>query len=120
MASKALDASTATQERERTPWLTRARRESIVTWIGMAFFLVIALFPIAVMLVTSFKQGSDIIDLQTPPLWFHRLPTFSHYVYLFQQTKFLTWAWNTIVISFCTVVITLILSVPAAYALARL
>ncbi|HZQ38319.1 MAG TPA: carbohydrate ABC transporter permease [Dehalococcoidia bacterium] len=120
MASDALDVSTQATAREAAPWLSRGRKDSIVTWLGMIFFLVIALFPIVVMAITSFKQGSDIIDVQTPPLWFHRLPTFSHYVYLFEQTKFLTWAWNTIVISFFTVVITLILAVPAAYALARL
>jgi multiple sugar transport system permease protein len=54
------------------------------------------------------------------PFWFSRSPTFGHFAYLFNHTSFVTWCTNTLIISACTVVITLILAVPAAYALARL
>src|SRR6476646_6022937 len=98
----------------------RKTRESILTYAGLAFFLVLALFPIYWMVITAFKQDSDLIDSSTVPFWFGRSPTFGHFQYLILHTSFITWMFNTLIISVFTVVITLALSVPAAYALARL
>lgn len=98
----------------------RQNRESILTYFGLAVFLVIALFPIYWMLITAFKQDSDLLNLGTVPFWFSRKPTLGHFQYLFQHTSFVRWCINTLIISVGTVAITLVLSVPAAYALARL
>lgn len=100
--------------------LRRQTRESIYTYVALAFFVLIALFPIYWMVITSFKQDGDLLDLGTVPFWFSKAPTFKHFVYLFQQTSFVTWMENTFIISIFTVLITLVLSIPAAYALARL
>jgi len=99
---------------------TRKTRESILTYAGLAFFLFIALFPIYWMVITAFKQDRDLINTKTIPFWFGERPTFSHFTYLFSHTSFLTWLTNTAIISACTVIITLLIAVPAAYALARL
>jgi len=98
----------------------RKTRESILTYVGLGIFLLIALFPIYWMLITAFKQDSDLINLGTVPFWFGRKPTLQHFQYLFQHTSFVRWCINSIIISVCTVAITLVLAVPAAYALARL
>jgi multiple sugar transport system permease protein len=98
----------------------RRIRQSIYTYVGLAFFLVIALFPIYWMVITAFKQDRDLINTSTIPFWFGEKPTLGHFSYLFNHTIFTTWLANTALISFCTVVITLVLAVPAAYALARL
>ncbi|MHB8574076.1 MAG: carbohydrate ABC transporter permease [Dehalococcoidia bacterium] len=100
--------------------MNRRVRASVFTYTGLAFFLLIALFPIYWMAITAFKQPSDLIDSTTVPFWFGKSPTLSHFTYLFQHTSFVTWCENTLIIASLTVVITLLLSIPAAYALARL
>jgi multiple sugar transport system permease protein len=54
------------------------------------------------------------------PLWFHLPPTLKHFSYLFYSTNYGAWIVNTMVIAFWVAVITLLIAVPAGYALARL
>src|SRR5213076_2244055 len=43
-----------------------------------------------------------------------------HIRFLFEHTQYLTWIGNTLLVGGCVVLITLVLSLPAGYALARL
>jgi multiple sugar transport system permease protein len=70
--------------------------------------------------VTAFKQNRDLYDPANNPFVFNRPPTPDHMTYLFTDTQFLTFAWNTLWVGVVVVVITLVLGLPAAYALARL
>jgi multiple sugar transport system permease protein len=77
-------------------------------------------FPFLWMLITSFKRSSDLYNLENSPFLFHEPPTLEHLRLLLQETLFLRWLWNTTLAGVCVVAITLLLAVPAAYALARL
>ena len=77
-------------------------------------------FPFLWMLITSFKRSSDLYNLENSPFLFHEPPTLEHIRLLLQETLFLRWLWNTTLAGVCVVAITLLLAVPAAYALARL
>lgn len=111
--------SVGAQQRQR-----RSVRKSLVNeglfYFSLALFVLIAIFPIYWMVITAFKQDYDLVRPNANPFWFHSHPTLSHFSYLFNHTIYGTWLLNTAVIAFFTVVITLILGVPAAYALARL
>ncbi len=72
------------------------------------------------MLITTFKRTSDLYDLKNNPFLFHQPPTLEHLRLLFQETLFPRWLWNTALAGACVVAITLLLALPAAYALARL
>lgn len=98
-------------------WRRPARQLAI--YLGLAPFLVIALFPVLWMAITAFKNEQDLYQMKFP-LWFHLPPTLKHFHLLFTQTWFWTWVVNSAVLSIVVVAITLALSVPAAYALARL
>jgi multiple sugar transport system permease protein len=89
-------------------------------WIVVIGFAVLLAFPFYWMAITSFKQTTDLYDLTHNPFIFSATPTLDHLRFLFQQTLFLRWFWNTSVAGVAVVAITLLLSVPAAYALARL
>ncbi|HEY6005922.1 MAG TPA: carbohydrate ABC transporter permease [Anaeromyxobacter sp.] len=89
-------------------------------WIVVIGFAVLLAFPFYWMAITSFKQTSDLYDLTHNPFIFSAKPTLEHIRFLFQQTLFLRWFWNTSIAGVAVVAITLLLSVPAAYALARL
>jgi multiple sugar transport system permease protein len=71
-------------------------------------------------LITAFKQNRDLYNPQNNPFIYNRPPTPDHVTYLFTDTAYLTFAWNTLWVGVLVVLITLVLGLPAAYALARL
>jgi len=86
----------------------------------LATFTILLGFPFYWMLVTTFKRTSDLYDVSHNPFLFQQAPTLEHLRYLLRQTLFLRWLGNTALVGALVVVITLAVSVPAAYALARL
>ena len=85
--------------------------------IGAAFFCAA---PFLWSLITAFKQNRDLYNPANNPFVFNRPATSDHIIYLFTKAAFSTFAWNTLWVGILVVVITLALSLPAAYALARL
>jgi len=87
-------------------------------------FTAFAVFPFYWMVVTTFKQNSDLYVGATNtahnPFIFNRPPTLDHLRTLFGQTLYLTWLFNTLFVGAVVVSITLLLAVPAGYSLARL
>jgi multiple sugar transport system permease protein len=99
-------------------------RKSLATRIGrwavVIGFAALLAFPFYWMAITSFKQTSDLYNVEHNPFIFNAAPTLDHLRFLFRETLFLRWLWNTTIAGAAVVAITLVLSVPAAWALARL
>src|SRR5437660_10662321 len=87
---------------------------------AIAFFVVLTTFPFYWMVITSLKSNSDLYNVTNIPFWFNEAPTLEHFQYLFEQTLFTRWLWNSLVIGVCVVAITLVTAVPAGYSLARM
>jgi len=87
-------------------------------------FTAFAIFPFYWMVITAFKQNSDLYvgasNTAHNPFIFNEAPTLIHLRILFQNTLYLTWLFNTLWVGAIVVIITLVLAVPAAYSLARL
>ena len=66
------------------------------------------------------KQDADLYNADNAPFVFNLSPTFEHVSYLFEDTQFVTFALNTLWVGLFVVAITLAVSLPAAYSLARL
>jgi len=96
------------------------REKLVLNHLSIIPFLLFALFPLYWMIVTSFKKNSELYDLSSIPFWIQKGVTFDHYLYLFQKTDFLIWLMNTVIVSLLPTLIALCVSLPAAYALARL
>ena len=92
----------------------------VAMWLVRLFFAVILGFPFVWMLITSFKRSPDLYNLKNNPFIFNQAPTLDNLKLLFNETMFLRWVANTAFAGAVVVVITLLLAVPAAYALARL
>src|SRR5512142_3380311 len=92
----------------------------VVMWLTRIVFVVLLAFPFYWMLITTFKQNPDLYNLQNNPFIFNDPPTLEHLRLLFNETMFLRWVGNTAFAGAIVVLITLVLAVPAAYALARL
>jgi ABC-type sugar transport system, permease component len=89
-------------------------------WTILLVFTVLLAFPFYWMVITTFKQTSDLYNLENNPFRFNAAPTLEHLRLLFGETLYLRWLGNTALIGVIVVAITLLLAVPAAYALARL
>jgi multiple sugar transport system permease protein len=96
------------------------REKLVLNHLSIIPFLLFALFPLYWMIITSFKKNSELYDLSSIPFWIQKGVTFDHYLYLFQKTDFLIWLMNTVIVSLLPTLIALGVSLPAAYALARL
>src|SRR5579883_2094744 len=72
------------------------------------------------MLITAFKTNPDLYNVTNIPFWFNQPPTLEHFRYLFEQTLFVRWMLNSLIIGLCVVAITLLTAIPAGYALTRL
>lgn len=104
--------------------MARARfRRSLSTagaWTVVVVFSLLMAFPFYWMFMTSFKTTADLYNLRNNPFLFNETPTLEHLRLLFGQTLYLRWLGNTVLVGAIVVAITLLLSLPAAYALARL
>src|SRR5215218_3387259 len=109
--------------RYRRPRRARARaafRRSGVPWLIAGPFAIVLAFPFYWMVITAFKQTTELYRLDRFPLWWHDGLTGSNVGNLFHHTPYLTWLGNTALVGVAVVAITLVLSLPAGYALARL
>jgi multiple sugar transport system permease protein len=87
-------------------------------------FTAFSIFPFYWMVITSFKQNSDLYvgasNTSHNPFIFNQPPTLVHLKILFQNTLYPTWLFNSLWVGALVVLITLALAVPGAYSLARL
>lgn len=86
----------------------------------ITLFALFAAFPFFWMLITTFKQTRDLLNTENNPFIYNLPPTMENLRVLFEDTLFPQWIWNTVWVGVAVVVVTLLLSVPAGYALARL
>jgi multiple sugar transport system permease protein len=83
-------------------------------------FAVFSGFPFLWAALTMFRQDTDLYVTTHNPFVLAKPPTFHNITDLFQSTPYARFLLNNVVIGVATVAITLALSLPAAYALARL
>jgi multiple sugar transport system permease protein len=96
---------------------TAARTLHVVV---LLFFTVALAFPFFWMLIATFKRNIDLYTVENNPFLFNLPPTLDHLRLLFGETRFVRWLGNTALVGAIVVAITLLLALPAAYALARL
>lgn len=100
------------------------RRRHLTGRFGLYLLAIIAAFcsaaPFLWGAITALKLNADLYNPNNNPFIFNNPPTLDHLLFLFTETPFLTFIWNTLWMGSLVVVITLVLGLPAAYALARL
>ncbi|MCK1734587.1 carbohydrate ABC transporter permease [Bradyrhizobium sp. 138] len=88
------------------------------SYFFLVLFAIFSLTPPLYMLITSLKSSAE-ISAATNPWWvFH--PTLSNYVELLTSNQFLRFFWNSSMVSIVVVIITMLISIPSAFALARM
>ena len=88
------------------------------SYFFLTLFAIFSLVPPLYMLITSLKSSAE-ISAATNPWWvFH--PTLGNYIELLTSNQFLTFFRNSAFVSIFVVTITMLISVPSAFALARM
>ncbi len=87
-------------------------------YIPLAFFAVFLIFPFAWMLIVSLKPSADLRDTNLNPFVLTSA-TLTHYRYLFEDTDFLKWTQNTLIVTVGATTLALICSIFIGYALGR-
>ncbi len=99
----------------------RSRRWAL--WLSYVFLLMFAVFfllPPYYMLVTSLKTTEEVANMSTNPWFIARHVTLENYVTLLRDTAFPTYFKNTAIVTVLVVIISMVISVLAAFALSRM
>ncbi|ODT20993.1 MAG: ABC transporter permease [Kaistia sp. SCN 65-12] len=99
--------------------MSRDRRWALRwSYFFLVLFAIFFLMPPIYMLITSLKTSAE-ISAATNPWWISE-PTLQNYIDLLSQNQFLVFFRNSAIVSICVVVLTMMISVVAAFALARM
>jgi multiple sugar transport system permease protein len=60
--------------------------------------VIFAVWPFYWMLITAFKTEHDLYNLESIPYIFNEPPTLQHVNWLFDNTEFARWLWNSLTI----------------------
>ena len=97
------------------------KEKSLFSYLIVGPFAIVLAFPFYVMVITAFKNQTEFYDPSITPYWFGKhSPTLDNVRFLFDNTDYTRWLANTAIVGVLVVGITLVLAVPAGYALARL
>ena len=88
------------------------------SYFFLILFVIFFLTPPIYMLITSLKTSQEISAITNP--WWVYTPTLDNYRELLTSSSFLTFFRNSAIVSVSVVIITMLISVPAAFALSRM
>lgn len=94
----------------------RRRRRETWRWVAIAVISMVFLFPLLWMVLASFKTSLDITD---PGAMFSFSPTLKNFENVFTQQDFGPFIWNSFVVGAVSTLVSLVIAVPAAYAMTR-
>jgi len=95
------------------------RRKALYwSYFFLVLFAIFFLTPPIYMLITSLKSSAEIGAVTNP--WFVYHPTLENYTALLGSNQYLTFFANSAIVSVVVVIVTMLISIPAAFALARM
>jgi len=86
-------------------------------YVGATLLALLAAFPFLWMVSTSFKPPVEVFA--QPPTFIPVDPTWDNFRRLFTATNFLTYFWNSLIVSGMAVILTMVVSAAGAYSLTR-
>ena len=99
--------------------ISRGRKRALFwSYFFLILFVIFFLMPPVYMLITSLKTSAE-IGAVTNPWWVYH-PTLENYINLLTQKTFLTFFRNSAIVSVLVVSVTMVISVMAAFSLARM
>ena len=108
------------EDNEGMGYLSTLPQRVVTIYIPMVLFLIILLFPFYWMGVTSFKSDNELLDMKNFNPWTIDSPTLENFRKLLFETDYSGWMINTVSIAVFATVISMVASIMAAYAIARI
>src|ERR1700761_4901617 len=116
----ALTGTVASRAAHRRTSLHRQRQWALWgSYAALAVFVVMFLMPPFYTLMTSLKSSAE-ISAQTGSPWIVHHPTLENFWYLITYPNFQTYYLNSVIVTILTVAVTMVISVLAAFSLARM
>ncbi|MDB5621842.1 MAG: hypothetical protein JWR39_405 [Devosia sp.] len=94
---------------------SRLLRRSIISWLILSPLIIAVLFPFAVMFITAIKPATEVLR----PTWWPSSPQWGNFITMWNATNFGAALWNSIYVAVLSTVMSILVSIPAAYALSR-
>ena len=94
------------------------RRAMVWSYVFLMIFVIFFLTPPLYMIITSLKTSAEISAERLP--WWVFEPTLANYTALLTSPSYLTFFRNSAVVSVLVVTISMLISIPAAFSLARM
>ena len=99
--------------------IRRDRRWALIwSYVFLVMFAVFFLMPPIYMFITSLKSSGEVAAITNP--WWVYHPTLDNYEALLGSITYLTFFRNSAVVAIVVVMITMLISIPAAFALSRM
>lgn len=114
VAERQLTAATAPPTRRRKP--LRSRAYKVFRAVALILIVLVFIAPLLWMLLASFKTNVDIYDAGKAVIF---TPTMENYNNVLGRNNYLTFVFNSFWVAFCSTALSLVLGVPAAYAMSR-
>ena len=112
-------ATTTTTTRPNYGSMSRDRTWALRwSYFFLILFVIFCLTPPIYMLITSLKTSQEISSLHNP--WWVFNPTLDNYRELLTSSQYLTFFKNSALVAVITVAITMLIAIPAAFALSRM
>ena len=108
------------EDNEGMGYLSTLPQRVVTIYIPMVVFLIILLFPFYWMGVTSFKSDNELLDMKNFNPWTIDSPTLENFRKLLFETDYSGWMINTVSIAVFATIISMVASIMAAYAIARI
>jgi multiple sugar transport system permease protein len=119
MTTADVTVNAGTRPRPKYGSMSRDRKWALRwSYFFLVLFVIFFLCPPVYMLITSLKTSAE-ISAATNPWWVFK-PTLSNYIELLTSSTYITFFRNSAIVSIFVVIITMLISVPAAFALARM
>src|ERR1043165_9242619 len=119
MSTAAATVDHGARTRARYGSMSRDRRWALRwSYFFLTLFAIFFLMPPIYMLITSLKTSAE-ISAATNPWWVFN-PTLSNYAELIFSNQYQLFFRNSVIVSIIVVTITMLISIPAAFALARM
>ncbi|MCZ2401685.1 carbohydrate ABC transporter permease [Paenarthrobacter sp. Z7-10] len=114
IADRPLTAAAPGPKRRRKP--LRSRAYKVFRAVALILIVLVFIAPLLWMLLASFKTNVDIYDASKAVFF---TPTWDNYDNVLGRNNYLIFVFNSFWVAFCSTALSLVLGVPAAYAMSR-
>lgn len=98
---------------DRVRRLSRAVLRNLISW----FLILVVVFPLLWMVSSSFKEKEELFA--TPPTLIPHHPTLANFTTLLQETPFITYFWNSLIVACSTTALVIVVALLGAYSVVR-